>query len=234
MTATLAATPSLQLGDIAPDFKANTTEGPLSFHEWIGDHWCILFSHPKDYTPVCTTEIGAAARLKPEFDKRHVKILALSVNDLESDKGWINDINETQHTTVNFPLIGDADGHIARLYGMIHPHASDTMTVRTVFIIDPAKKIRLTMNYPASTGRNFKEILRVIDSLQLTDSHKVATPANWEYGLDCVILPIITDPEVMKQLFPKGYRQLKPYLRLTPQPALQTSFLTYFLPHAHP
>jgi alkyl hydroperoxide reductase subunit AhpC len=218
MTATLSVISNLQLGDIAPNFKANTTEGPISFHEWMGDQWCILFSHPKDYTPVCTTEIGAAARMKPEFDKRHVKIIALSVNNLESHKGWIQDINETQHTTVNFPLIGDAEGQIARQYGMIHPHANDTMTVRTVFIIDPSKKIRLTMNYPASTGRNFKGILRVVDSLQLTDNYKVATPANWECGQECVISPSITDPEAMKQLFPKGYRELKPYLRLTPQP----------------
>lgn len=215
------ATPALHLGDIAPDFVAQSTEGPLSFHQWIEGKWCVFFSHPKDYTPVCTTEIGAAARIKEEFDKRNVKLVALSVNNVQSHEEWIKDINETQHTIVNFPLIGDEDGHIARLYGMIHPNASDTFTVRTVFIIDPNKKIRLTLCYPASTGRNFKEILRVIDSLQLTDSHKVATPANWEQGLECVILPSVTDLVALKELFPKGYRELKSYLRMTPQPNLR-------------
>jgi alkyl hydroperoxide reductase subunit AhpC len=209
---------AIQIGDIAPDFTAQTTMGPLSFHEWLGESWCVFFSHPKDFTPVCTTELGAVAHLKGEFDKRNVKVIALSVNNVKSHQEWIEDINETQHTTVNFPMIGDEDGRIAHLYGMIHPKANDTATVRTVFIIDPQKKVRLTLAYPASTGRNFKEILRTIDSLQLTDSHSVATPANWEWGQECVILPSVTDPLTIKKLFPKGYRQLKPYLRLTPQP----------------
>lgn len=213
MTATLAS--ALYIGDIAPDFKAQTTQGPLSFHEWIGDSWCVLFSHPKDFTPVCTTELGSVARLKSEFDKRHVKVLALSVSDLKAHREWIRDINETQQTEVNFPIIGDEAGQIAQLYGMIHPQVSDHVTVRTVFVIDPKKKVRLTMCYPPSTGRNFKEILRVIDSLQLTDSHSVATPADWQQGQECVILPSITDPETLQKLFPKGYRELKPYLRLT-------------------
>lgn len=212
---------AIQIGDIAPDFTAQTTQGKISFHEWIGNSWCVFFSHPKDFTPVCTTELGAVARLKGEFDKRHVKAIALSVNDLKTHHEWINDIIETQHTNVNFPIIGDEDGRIARLYGMIHPKANDTFTVRTVFIIDPQKKVRLTLSYPASTGRNFKEILRVIDSIQLTDSNSVATPANWEWGQECVILPSVTDPSIIKKLFPKGYRQLKPYLRMTPQPDTQ-------------
>lgn len=211
-------TRSLQLGDIAPDFIAETTEGRISFHEWIGDSWCIFFSHPKDFTPVCTTELGYAAKIKGEFDKRNVKVIALSVESVNSHKAWIPDINETQKTQVNFPIIGDETHHISELYGMIHPNASDTLTVRTVFIIDPKKKIRLTMCYPAATGRNFDEILRVIDALQLTDSNSVATPANWHSGQECVILPSITDPNTLKQKFPKGYRELKPYLRMTPQP----------------
>lgn len=211
------ATP-LQIGDIAPDFNAQTTEGPISFHKWIGNSWCIFFSHPKDFTPVCTTELGAVARLKSEFDTRNVKTIALSVSSLKNHQEWIKDINETQETTVNFPLIGDEDGQIARLYGMIHPKANDTFTVRSVFILDPQKKIRLTLCYPASTGRNFQEILRVTDSLQLTDFNSVATPANWQQGQECVILPSVTDPDTLKKLFPKGYRQLKPYLRMTPQP----------------
>lgn len=219
MTASLSTNiRAIQIGDLAPDFTAQTTMGPLSFHEWIGDSWCVFFSHPNDFTPVCTTELGAVARLKAEFDKRNVKVIGLSVNNLKSHQEWINDINETQHTTVNFPMIGDEDGRIAHLYGMIHPKANDTKTVRTVFIIDPKKKVRLTLAYPASTGRNFQEILRTIDSLQLTDEHSVATPANWEWGQECVILPSVTDPSTIKKLFPKGYRQLKPYLRLTPQP----------------
>ena len=210
--------PALRIGDEAPDFEAATTDGNLSFHQWIGDSWCLFFSHPKDFTPVCTTELGAAARLKKEFEKRNLKVISLSVDTIKSHQEWIRDINETQHTTVNFPLIGDETGEIARLFGMIHPNASDTFTVRTVFIIDPQKKIRATLSYPASTGRNFKEILRVIDSLQLTDQCSVATPANWEWGQECAILPKITDPETIKRLFPKGYKQLKPYLRMTPQP----------------
>lgn len=211
---------NLQIGDTAPNFKTQTTEGPISFHEWMGDSWCVFFSHPKDFTPVCTTELGAVARLKGEFTKRNVKVIALSVSSVKDHQNWIKDINETQHTTINFPLISDEDGCIAHLYGMIHPKANDTLTVRTVFIIDPQKKIRLTLSYPASTGRNFKEILRVLDSLQLTDHCYVATPANWEWGQECVILPSLTDLEKIKQLFPKGYKQLKPYLRMTPQPEL--------------
>lgn len=219
MTTTLSRNmTSIQIGDIAPNFKAQTTEGPITFHEWIGQSWCVFFSHPKDFTPVCTTELGAVARLKKEFDKRNVKAIALSVSSLKDHQDWIEDINDTQHTTVNYPLISDENGSIAHLYGMIHPKSNDTLTVRTVFIIDPQKKIRLTLNYPASTGRNFKEILRVIDSLQLTDYHSVATPANWEWGQECVILPSLTDPVTIKKLFPKGYKQLKPYLRMTPQP----------------
>jgi thioredoxin-dependent peroxiredoxin len=208
----------LQLGDIAPDFTANTTEGRIVFHDWIGQSWCVLFSHPKDFTPVCTTELGITALLKKEFDKRHVQVIGLSVGSLENHKSWSKDIEETQHCKVNFPMIADEDHHIADLYGMIHPNASDTVTVRTVFIIDPSKKVRLMMTYPQSTGRNFDEILRVIDSMQLTDNHKVATPANWKWGDECVILPSITDEKTLKDLFPKGYRQLKPYLRMTPQP----------------
>jgi thioredoxin-dependent peroxiredoxin len=212
---------SIQIGDIAPNFTAQTTEGKMTFYEWLGDSWCVFFSHPKDFTPVCTTELGAVAQMKEEFDKRKVKVIALSVSPVKAHHDWIKDINETQRTTVNFPLIGDEDGRIAHLYGMIHPKANETFTVRTVFIIDPKKKVRLTLCYPASTGRNFKEILRAIDSIQLTDSHSVATPANWEWGQECVILPSVTDPIAIKQLFPKGYKQLKPYLRMTPQPDLK-------------
>jgi alkyl hydroperoxide reductase subunit AhpC len=219
MTATLSRQcANLRIGDEAPNFTAETTTGPISFHEWLGNSWCVFFSHPKDFTPVCTTELGAVSKLKKEFDKRNVKSIALSVNPLVLHENWIKDINETQQTKVTFPIIADGEGLVARLYGMIHPNASDTFTVRTVFIIDPKKKIRLTLNYPASTGRNFEEILRVIDSMQLTDRHSVATPANWQWGEDCVILPSITDPETIAKLFPKGYRQIKPYLRMTPQP----------------
>jgi alkyl hydroperoxide reductase subunit AhpC len=224
MTTSLSKTFSaIQIGDIAPNFKAQTTDGPLFFHEWLGDSWGVFFSHPKDFTPVCTTELGAVAHLKEEFDKRNVKVIALSVSNVKSHRDWIKDINETQQTTVNFPLIGDEDGQIAHLYGMIHPQANNTLTVRTVFIIDPQKKIRLTMCYPASTGRNFREILRVIDSIQLTDSNSVATPANWEWGQECVILPTLTDPLTIAKLFPKGYKQLKSYLRMTPQPEMHHS-----------
>lgn len=210
--------PALHIGDTAPDFSAQTTQGPLTFHSWMDSSWCVFFSHPKDFTPVCTTELGAVAQMKEDFDKRNTKVIALSVSDLKAHTQWIQDINETQHTTVNFPIIGDDEGQIARLYGMIHPKASETFTVRTVFIIDPQKKVRLTMCYPASTGRNFKEILRVLDSIQLTDTNSVATPANWEWGKECVILPSLTDREVLKQKFPKGYKEIKPYLRMTPQP----------------
>ena len=209
---------SLRLGDTAPDFTQDSSIGPLSFHEWLGDSWAIFFSHPADYTPVCTTELGATAKLAGEFKKRNVKAIALSVDPVESHHGWIKDINETQSTEVNFPIIADADRKVSELYDLIHPNASATATVRSVFVIDPKKKIRLTLTYPASTGRNFNELLRVIDSLQLTEYHSVATPANWEDGQDVVILPSITDPEVLKTKFPKGFKAVKPYLRLTPQP----------------
>ncbi|HZG01697.1 MAG TPA: peroxiredoxin [Chitinophagales bacterium] len=210
---------SLRLGDDAPNFKAQTTEGEIDFHQWIGDGWAILFSHPADYTPVCTTELGSAARFKPEFDKRNVKMIAISVDPLDKHKGWINDINETQNTTVNFPLIADPDKKISELYGMIHPNASMTATVRSVFIVGPDKKVKLTITYPASTGRNFAELLRVIDSLQLTSQYSVATPANWNYGDDCIIVPAVTNEEADKK-FPKGYKVIKSYLRTTPQPNL--------------
>lgn len=209
---------SLQLGDEAPDFQAETHLGPIQFHQWLNNSWCVFFSHPKDFTPVCTTELGYAAKLKTEFDRRGVKVIGLSVSDLKGHKEWIKDINETQKASVYFPLIADPEKKIANLYGMIHPNAADTFTVRTVFIIDPKRKIRLMMSYPASTGRNFDEILRVIDSMQLTDTNKVATPVNWQKGDECIILPSITDPEELKRLFPKGYRQVKPYLRYTPSP----------------
>ncbi len=209
---------SVQLGSIAPDFTQDSTEGVIHFHEWFGGKWVVLFSHPKDFTPVCTTELGAVAKLKPEFDKRNVKALALSVDDKDSHVRWVSDIEETQGTKLNFPILADKDRKVSDLYGMIHPQANDTFTVRSVFIIDPNKKVRLTLTYPASTGRNFAEILRVIDSLQLTDSHSVATPADWKDGQDVVILPSIQDAEVIKAKFPKGHKVVKPYLRLTPQP----------------
>ena len=209
---------SLTLGSIAPDFTQESTEGTIKFHEWIGDKWAVLFSHPKDFTPVCTTELGTVAKLKSEFDRRNVKVIAVSVDDVASHHKWTGDIEQTQDTKLNFPILGDADRKVSTLYGMIHPEASDTATVRSVFIIDPKKKIRLILTYPASTGRNFQELLRVIDSLQLTDSHSVATPANWKDGDDVVILPALQDPEVLKQKFPKGYKAVRPYLRITPQP----------------
>nr|WP_214646485.1 peroxiredoxin [Sneathiella litorea] len=209
---------TIQLGDVVPDFTQKSTEGDISFHDWIGDSWAILFSHPKDFTPVCTTELAEVARLKPEFSKRNIKPIALSVDDVDSHNKWLGDIEETQGSAVNYPILADADHKVSDLYGMIHPNANDTLTVRSVYIIDPNKKLRLTLTYPASTGRNFAEILRVIDSLQLTEYHKVATPVNWENGDDCVIVPAITDPEEMKKLFPKGWKELKPYLRMTPQP----------------
>lgn len=210
---------SLRLGDLAPDFTAQTTEGEISFHNWIGDKWAVLFSHPADYTPVCTTELGRAAKLKPEFDKRNVKIIAVSVDPLDSHEGWVKDINETQHTVVNFPIIADADKKVASLYDMIHPNANDKFTVRSVFVIGPDKKIKLTLTYPASTGRNFDELLRVIDSLQLTANYSVATPADWKYGEDVVIAPAIKDEDIPAK-FPKGHTRIKPYLRTTPQPNL--------------
>ncbi len=208
---------ALQLGDSVPNFTQNSSEGEISFYEWAGDSWVVLFSHPADFTPVCTTELGTVASLKSEFDKRNVKILALSVDPVESHLGWIKDINETQNTTVNYPIIADEDRKVADLYGMIHPNSLNNLTVRSVFIIDPQKKLRLTLTYPASTGRNFDEILRVIDSLQLTEYHQVATPANWKDGDDCVVVPSIPTEEA-KQKFPKGVTEVKPYLRMTPQP----------------
>jgi alkyl hydroperoxide reductase subunit AhpC len=208
---------ALRLGDDAPNFSAETTEGKLEFHSWLGSGWGVLFSHPRDYTPVCTTELGAVAKIKTEFDKRNVKVIAVSVDPLESHQGWIADINETQNTSMNFPVIADPDRQVAQLYDMIHPKADDTATVRSVFVIGPDKKVKLTLTYPASTGRNFLEILRVIDSLQLTAKHKVATPANWMDGEDCIISPAVKDEDIPAN-FPKGHRRVKPYLRYTPQP----------------
>ena len=209
---------TLRLGDIAPNFQQESSEGKIDFYEFLGNHWGILFSHPADFTPVCTTELGFTAKLKDEFTKRGVKAIALSVDDVESHKSWIQDINETQNTTVNFPIIADKDRKVSELYDFIHPNASETLTVRSLVIIDPNKKVRLIITYPASTGRNFNEVLRVIDSLQLTDHHKVATPANWQHGEDVVIVPSLKDEEEIKQRFTKGYTAVKPYLRLTPQP----------------
>lgn len=211
---------TIKLGDIAPDFTAPTTEGDINFHEWLGDSWGILFSHPADYTPVCTTELGTVAKYTDEFNKRNVKVAALSVDGVASHHGWIKDINETQNTTVNFPIIGDEDRKVANLYDMIHPNADSTLTVRSVFLIGPDKKVKLTLTYPAATGRNFDELLRVIDSLQLTAYHKVATPANWKQGDDCVIVPSVTNEQI-PALFPKGHTEVKPYLRLTPQPNIE-------------
>ncbi len=208
----------LKLGDIAPDFEQNSSEGPIRFHEWLDGKWAVLFSHPADFTPVCTTELGFTAKLKDEFDKRNVKAIALSVDSAESHTKWIGDINTTQNTLVNFPILADEDRKVSELYDLIHPNASETLTVRSLFVIDPNKKVRLTITYPASTGRNFHEILRVIDSLQLTDNYKVATPANWKDGEDVVIVPSIKDEAEIKERFPKGYTAVKPYLRLTPQP----------------
>ncbi|MCE4060658.1 peroxiredoxin [Pandoraea sputorum] len=209
---------TLRLGDIAPDFEQDSSVGTIKFHEFLGDGWGVLFSHPADYTPVCTTELGLTAKLKGEFEKRNVKAIALSVDDAESHKGWISDINETQNTTVNFPILADGDRKVSQLYDMIHPNASETVTVRSLFVIDPKKKVRLIITYPASTGRNFDEILRVIDSLQLTDNYSVATPGNWKDGEDVVIVPSLKDEAVLKEKFPKGYKAVRPYLRLTPQP----------------
>ncbi len=208
---------ALRLGDAAPDFKAETTDGPISFHDWIGDSWAVLFSHPKDFTPVCTTELGEVARLKPQFEKKGVKVIGLSVDPADSHKEWAKDIKETQGHALNFPLIADADRKVSGLYDMIHPNANDTLTVRSVFVIDPNKKVRLILTYPASTGRNFEEILRTIDSLQLTDHHKVATPVNWKQGDDVIIVPALSDDEA-KQRFPDGWKTLKPYLRVVAQP----------------
>ena len=209
---------SLRLGDIAPDFQQESSQGTISFYEFLGDHWGILFSHPADYTPVCTTELGFTAKLKDEFEKRGGKAIALSVDDVESHHGWIQDINETQNTKVTFPILADKDRKVSTLYDFIHPNASETTTVRSLVVIDPHKKVRLIITYPASTGRNFHEILRVIDSLQLTENHKVATPANWQQGDDVVIVPALKDEEEIKQRFPQGYTAVKPYLRFTAQP----------------
>ncbi|RBN51952.1 peroxiredoxin [Flavobacterium psychrolimnae] len=208
---------TLRLGDIAPDFEAETSQGKIKFHEWLGDSWGVLFSHPADFTPVCTTELGTVANYYPEFEKRNVKVIALSVDGVDSHMEWIKDINETQNTTVNFPIIADEDKHIAELYDMIHPNASESFTVRSVFIIAPDKKIKLTLTYPASTGRNFDELLRVIDSLQLTAKYSVATPANWKDGDKVVISTSVKDEDIAAK-FPKGYERVKPYLRMTPQP----------------
>ena len=209
---------TLRLSDTAPDFTQDSTEGPIDFHKWAGDSWIVLFSHPADFTPVCTTELGKTAALSGEFAKRGVKPIAVSVDPVDKHKEWIVDINETQDTTVDFPILADADRKVSSLYGMIHPNANDTLTVRAVYVIDPNKRIRLMVTYPASTGRNFDEILRVIDSLQLTDSHKVATPANWKDGDDVVILPSLQDPAELAERFPKGFEAVRPYLRVTPQP----------------
>jgi alkyl hydroperoxide reductase subunit AhpC len=208
---------SLRLGDTAPNFKAQTTMGEIDFHEWLGNSWGILFSHPADYTPVCTTELGKTALLKGEFDRRNVKAIAVSVDPLDKHMGWINDINETQQCEVNFPIIADEDRHVSELYDMIHPNVSETHTVRSLFVIGPDKKIKLTLTYPASTGRNFNEVLRVIDSLQLTAKHSVATPANWEKPEDVIVVPAVSTEDAEKR-FPKGLRIVKPYLRYTPLP----------------
>jgi alkyl hydroperoxide reductase subunit AhpC len=208
---------ALLLGDTAPDFEADTTVGRINFYKWLGNSWGVLFSHPKDYTPVCTTELGETAKLKREFEKRAVKVIGLSVDSVQDHQGWKNDIEQTQGAKVDFPMIADPDMKVANLYGMIHPNASDRFTVRSVFVIDPNKKVRLTLNYPASAGRNFQEILRVIDSLQLTDKHKVATPVNWKEGEDVIIVPSVSNEDA-KKLFPSGWKEFKPYLRIVPQP----------------
>jgi alkyl hydroperoxide reductase subunit AhpC len=213
--------PSLRLGDIAPDFEQDSSLGRIRFHEWLGSSWGVLFSHPADFTPVCTTELGLTATLKHEFGKRDVKVIALSVDSVESHQKWIRDINFSQHVEVRFPIIADADRRVSELYDLIHPNASTTATVRSLFVIDPARKIRLIITYPASTGRNFTEILRAIDSLQLTDNYSVATPGNWKHGEDVIIVPSLQDPETIKRKFPGGYVAITPYLRLTAQPNLR-------------
>ncbi|AMO93370.1 ahpC/TSA family protein [Collimonas fungivorans] len=209
---------TLRLGDVAPDFEQDSSLGKINFYDWAGSSWVVLFSHPADFTPVCTTELGLTSKLKSQFEQRGVKVIALSVDPADKHQEWIKDINETQNTVVGFPIIADADRKVSELYDLIHPNASATATVRSLFVIDPAKKVRLIITYPASTGRNFDEILRVIDSLQLTDNYSVATPGNWKDGEDVVIVPSLQDPEVLKQKFPKGYKAIRPYLRLTPQP----------------
>lgn len=208
---------TLRLGDTAPDFEVETTDGKIRFHDWIGNSWAVLFSHPKDFTPVCTTELGAVAKLKSDFQRRHVKVIGLSVDPVASHKKWANDIRETQGSELNFPIIADPQHKVADLYGMMHPNEDQSFTVRTVFVIDPHKKIRLMLSYPQTTGRNFDEILRVIDSIQLTEKYKVATPANWHHGDDVIIVPSVSDDEA-KKLFPKGWKELKPYLRMTAEP----------------
>jgi thioredoxin-dependent peroxiredoxin len=208
---------SLRLGDVAPDFTQDSTEGPINFYQWAGENWVVLFSHPADFTPVCTTELGETARLKPEFERRNAKILGLSVDPVAQHKLWVSDIAETQGTPVNFPILGDADRKVSQLYDLIHPNADSTATVRSVFVIDPSKKVRLTITYPAASGRNFEEILRVVDSLQLTDRYKIATPVNWRQGDDVIITSAVND-EQAKELFPQGWKTLKPYLRVTKQP----------------
>lgn len=208
---------ALQLGDTAPDFTQESTDGPIHFHDFIDGSWAILFSHPKDFTPICTTELGQVAKLKSEFDRRGVKVIGLSVDPLADHEKWVGDIEETQGVKLNFPLIADADRSVSNLYGMIHPNADDTFTVRSVFVVDPNKKVRLTITYPAPTGRNFDEILRVVDALQLTDKHKVGTPANWKEGQDVIILPSVSNEEA-RERFPEGWKELKPYLRVTAQP----------------
>lgn len=209
---------SLGIGTVAPDFEAETTEGPIRFHEWAGDDWVVFFSHPADYTPVCTTELGLVAKLREQFAQRGAKTLAISVDSLDSHKGWIEDIEQTQDVQMNFPIVADPDQTVAKLYNMIHPEADAKVTVRSVFFIDPNKKVRATITYPPATGRNFHEVLRVLDGLQLTDGYQVATPANWNDGDDVVIVPSITDPEEIREKFPKGHSELRPYLRMTPQP----------------
>ena len=209
---------ALRLGDQVPDFTQDSTEGTINFYDWAGDNWVVLFSHPADYTPVCTTELGQVAKLQNQFADRNVKTIGLSVDSVEDHNGWMGDIEETQGHAVNFPMLADSDRRVADLYDMIHPNANDTQTVRSVFVIDPNKKLRLTLTYPASAGRNFAEILRVIDSLQLTDKFSVSTPANWNDGDDVIISPKLTDPEILAEKFPKGYTELTPYLRVTPQP----------------
>ena len=208
---------AVRIGDVAPDFEQDSTEGRIKFHDFIGDKWVVLFSHPKDFTPVCTTELGYLAKLKPEFDKRNTKVIGVSVDPVDDHRKWAKDIEETQGAKLNYPLLADADRKVSGLYDMIHPNANDTLTVRSVFVIGPAKKVKLMLTYPASTGRNFDELLRVIDSLQLTANHKVATPVNWKQGEDCIVVPSLSDEEA-KKLFPKGFKALKPYLRITPQP----------------
>ncbi len=208
---------AVRLGDVAPDFEQDSTEGRIKFHDFIGDKWVVLFSHPKDFTPVCTTELGYLAKLKPEFDRRNTKVIGLSVDPVDDHRKWAKDIEETQGAKLNYPLLADADRKVSGLYDMIHPNANDTLTVRSVFVIGPDKKVKLMITYPASTGRNFDELLRVIDSLQLTANHKVATPVNWKQGEDCIVVPSVSDDEA-KKLFPKGFKALKPYLRITPQP----------------